>query len=251
MVSHSILLYWYISSSSLVFGLILDLIFISVGCFIRDDRDFSDICLNLGLVLCLPNCIVPGLTLSFILYLMLNPVLFFEHSVVSNLFLLIDQDLILIRVSDLLLISVEGLGVFSVQDLDISPVSVLFLLSVLDFIPGFPHNNRYVSEVGLSVGFVDCPWNVLVLCQVLFLVLDLIFGGVPIFHIFLVLDFCLSVDVCLWYMPCPPLDLFLLLNAVFNFIVVNWEVSELGLLSVLNMSMSILIVVVVVVVTVV
>ena len=243
MMSNNNLIDWHISSSSLVLGCICDFIYILVGCFVFNDWDVSVIRLNLGLVFCFPNCIVSSLTLCFVLNLMLNSVRLLEYSFVSNLFLLIVQDLVLIGVPDLFLVFVEGFSVVSVQDLDVCPVSVLFLLFVLDFPSGFPDNDWYIPVVGLSVGIVYGSWHIFIFCQVLFFVLDLIFGGVPLFCLLFVLDFYLSVNAWDGDIPGSPLYLFLFLDVVLNLFVVYWEFLYLGLLSVFDVSMFILVIV--------
>ena len=234
---------WNISSSSLILSSVKDLFFVSVLSLVGDLWDLPVLSGGDWSVGSLVDSIVSGFSLCFVLSFMLNSIVSVEDCVISSLFILSVEDLILVRVSGLWLVSVLGDGVRSLEDADVSSVSVFFLLSVENVVVSFVGGVWDISVVGLSVISVLLSWLESVSGVVIWSVLDLVLSGVPHFFFGSVLDFSLLVCGGDWDLSSPDFSLGLGCDGVLNFFVDDFDITELGLLTILGVSVLVLIVV--------
>ena len=219
---------WNIPCSGFVLGLVEDLLLFSVRGLVRDDGDLSVFGLSDWSVGSLINGVVPGVGLSSVLSLVLDSVLGVEDGVVPDLVFLPVEHLVLVAVPGLRLISVVGHGVGPLEDLDFSPVSVFFLLPVEDFIVRLVGGVGHVLVVRLLVVAVDGSWLEGVPVVVVWSIVDFIGLGVPHLFFGLVSNFDLVVLGGERNLSCPDFLLMLGLDGVFDFVIDDFDVTELG-----------------------
>ena len=233
---------WNISGSCFVLSSVENLLLVSVSGLVGDDGDISVLgrsdCSVGGLV----DGVEPGVLLGSVLSLMLNSVLGVEDGVVPGLFLFPVEHLVVVAVPGLGLISVVGDGVRSLKDLDFGSVAVLLLLSVEDFVVRLVGGEWHILVVGLRVVAVDSSWLERVPMVGVWSIVDLVIDSVSDLFFGSVFHLNLRELGGDWNLSGPDFDLLLGLNRVLDFVVDNFDVTELGLLTVLGVGVFVLVV---------
>jgi len=228
-------LHWDVSGPGFVLGDVGNVFLISVGCFVGDEWNvsvlLSDDCSVLGVSL----SVVSGFALSSILGLVLNSVLRVEDGVVASLLFFPVANIVLIGIPCLGFISVLSFRVGSGEGLKLSSVPVFFLLSVLNGVVSLISGEWHISVVGLLIGAVFGSWLEGVSAVLVWSVLDLVVGGVPHLLVSSVLGLRLAELGGDRDLSGPDFLLVLVINGVLDLIVMDFDVTEPGLLTILGM----------------
>ena len=232
---------WDISNPGLVLCSIKNLFFISILGLIGDDWNFSVLSGGYFSVFNRVDGVISSVSLSSVLSFMLNSVFSVEDSVVSDFFIISVEDLVLVGVSGLWLISVLGDGVRSLEDVDVSSVSVFFFISVENFIVSFIGCEWHISVMCLSVESVFLSWLKSVPCVCVWSIRNFILGCVPLFFVGSVLDLSLVVSGGDWDLSGSDLGLSLGCDAVFDLVIDNFYILELGLCTIFSVYMLIVV----------
>jgi len=241
-VTYDLSVNWDISCSGLVFSSVEDLFFISVGGLVIYDWNVSGLNGDNRSVFRVVFSVVPGVLLSSVLSLVLDPVVGVEDGVVSGLLISSVEDSVLVGVPGLWFISVLGLRVGSGKDRNLSPVSVLFFLSVENLVVSLIGGEGNISIVGLSIVSVLKSWLPGESLVVIWSILDFIGRGVPDFLIWSILGFDLRELSGDWNLSSSDLRLCLCLDGVLDLIVLDLNVTEQSLFTIFGMSMGIVVI---------
>ena len=227
---------WDISCPGLVLSYIGNFFLISICSLIGDDGDISCLCGDNSSVTSIVDSVVPSFLLSSVLSLVLNSVVGVENGVIPGLLIFSVEDLVFVGVPGLWFISIFGLRVGSCEDLNLSSVSVFFLLPVVDFVVSLVSGEWSIFVVSFSVVSIDGSWFPGESSVFVGSVLDLISGSVSDFLFWCVLDLDLGEFGGDWNLACSDFSLSLGLDGVLDLVVGDFDVSELGLFTVFDVS---------------
>ena len=217
---------WNVSCSGFVLSLVDDIFLISEGSLISDHGDLSRGSGGNSAIFGLLDSVESGFRLGSVLSLELDTEVGVEDGFVPDLLFCSVEDLVLSGEPSFFLVEIDSLSIGSFQDLDLMSVSVLFLLSVENFVARFIDDVWNVSVVGLGVGVIDESWHKLILGEVVWLILHLVVCGESLFFVRLVPGLCLDVDVRQRDLSGPDLGLDLGIDSVLDFFVLNWDIAE-------------------------
>ena len=234
---------WDISGTGLELSDVFDLFIISVGSLVGDDWNLTSLSCDLSLVLSLVDSVESSLSLSSVLGLVLNSHVLIENCLVSCFSFLSVKDLVLVGETGLWLISVVSDSVISLEDLDLSSVSVLFLLLILDCVVSLVGDIWDIFPVSLGIVSEDLNWLPGVSVVVVWSVLDLVLGGISHLSVSSVLGLVMSASSGDWDLSGSDFSLNFGENVVFNLIVVELDVSESDFLATLDVGVFVGIVV--------